>query len=97
MRWPFVVDGRRSVASLGAGTGAVGGTHSTGCRVRFRIPFGRGRRPPVLAPVACARIGTTGAPPLSQERASVYARGPPLRCCSGSSLVVAAPDRVPVN
>jgi hypothetical protein len=48
MRWPFVVDGRRSVASFGAGAGAVGGAHGTGCRALFSMLCSRGRRPPLL-------------------------------------------------
>ncbi len=59
MRWLLVVDGRL-IASFGARAGAVGGTHSTGCRARFRMPFGRGRRPPVLAPVSAPATAQRG-------------------------------------
>jgi hypothetical protein len=45
-------DGRRSGASFGA--------HPTGCGAQFRLLFGRGRRPPVLAPVACPATSQRG-------------------------------------
>jgi hypothetical protein len=39
-------DDRLSGALFGARTGAVGGTHSTGCRERFRVLCDRETRPP---------------------------------------------------
>jgi hypothetical protein len=41
-------DGRRSGAPFGARAGAAGGTHNSGYRERFRMPFGRRRRPPAV-------------------------------------------------
>jgi hypothetical protein len=51
-RRPLVVDCRRSVASFGARAGAVGGTHSTACRVRFRSALQSGQATSVLVTVA---------------------------------------------
>jgi hypothetical protein len=36
---------RRSVAMFGARASAAGGTHTTGCRARHRVPSGRGSGP----------------------------------------------------
>src|SRR5664280_1047341 len=41
-------DGRRSGASFGARAGAVGATHSTGCRARSACPSGGARGLPCL-------------------------------------------------
>jgi hypothetical protein len=41
-------DSRRSGSVFGARVGAVGGTHNTCRRARFRRSFGRGRRLPRL-------------------------------------------------
>ncbi len=50
-----------------ADSGAVGSTHSTGCRARFRMFCSRGRRPPCLLQIADSR-------PLLAEAARSVAR-----------------------
>jgi hypothetical protein len=52
-----------------ADSGAVGGTHSTGCRVRFSMRYSRGRRRSSLLPLpGPGHFSDVALPPIQEHR-----------------------------